>query len=238
MAYRVCMTQEGGNTLLFCVRGQGMYLLCCVILGNCEGAACIMNLPNRLTLFRIVLIPILVLVYLFPYAQFGIELRSWLIGSVSVSAVNLICLAIYMVAALTDFLDGRIARARGMQTTFGKFADPVADRMMTTTMFVLFVSRGIISPVPVILMTCRDIVVDGCRMLAAANGKIVKAHMLGRVKSVAQMVVIALILINNLPFELWGLPVSEVLLWFSTFVSAASGITYFNQLKDDILESK
>ena len=197
-----------------------------------------MNLPNRLTLFRIVLIPILVLIYLFPYAQFGIEPQFWIIGSVSVSAVNLVCLGIYLLGAITDFLDGRIARSRGMQTTFGKFADPVADQMLTTTMFILFVSRGIISPVPVILMVCRDIFVDGCRMIAAANGKQVQAHMLGKVKTSAQMIVIALILLNNLPFELWGLPVSEVLLWFSTFVSFTSGIAYFNQLKDDILESK
>ena len=75
-------------------------------------------------------------------------------------------------------------------------------------------------------------------MIAAANGKDVEAHMLGRVKKIAQTIVIALILLNNLPFELWGLPVSEVLLWFSTFVSAASGVAYFNQMKEDIMESK
>ena len=197
-----------------------------------------MNLPNRLTLFRIVLIPILVLIYLFPYAQFNIELQSYVIESVSLPAVNLICLGIYALSAFMDFLDGSIAKSRGLQTTFGKFADPIADRMLATTMFVLFASRGIISPVPVIMIICRDIVVDGCRMIAAANGKDFEAHMLGRVKKIAQTIVIALILLNNLPFELWGLPVSEVLLWFSTFVSAASGVAYFNQMKEDIMESK
>jgi CDP-diacylglycerol--glycerol-3-phosphate 3-phosphatidyltransferase len=75
-------------------------------------------------------------------------------------------------------------------------------------------------------------------MLAASNGKVVSAQMLGKLKTVLQMCTIALILLNNLPFELWGLPVSELLLWFSTFVSLASGISYFSQLKDDILESK
>ena len=105
-------------------------------------------------------------------------------------------------------------------------------------MFLLFVSRGIISPVPVIIMICRDIVVDGCRMLAATNGKVVAAQMLGKVKTVLQMVTIALILLNNLPFELWSLPVSDVLLWMSAFVSLASGISYMNQLKGDIMESK
>lgn len=197
-----------------------------------------MNLPNRLTLFRIILIPLMVLVYLFPYAQFGIELRTFSIGAVRLSAVNVICLGIYLVAALTDYLDGQIARSRNLQTTFGKFADPIADKMLTSTMFILFASRGIISAVPVIVMVCRDIVVDGCRMIAAANGKVVPAQMLGKVKTFSQMITIALILVNNLPFELWQLPISDVLLWFSAFVSFASGISYFNQLKEDIFESK
>jgi len=197
-----------------------------------------MNLPNRLTLFRIILIPLMVLVYLFPYAQFGIELQTFSFGAVRLSAVNVICLGIYFVAALTDYLDGQIARSRNLQTTFGKFADPIADKMLTSTMFILFASRGIISAVPVIIMVCRDIVVDGCRMIAAANGKVVPAQMLGKVKTFSQMITIALILVNNLPFELWQLPISDVLLWFSAFVSFASGVSYFNQLKEDIFESK
>ncbi len=197
-----------------------------------------MNLPNRLTLFRIVLIPLMVLVYLFPYAQFGIELQTFSFGAVRLSAVNVICLGIYLVAALTDYLDGKIARSRNLQTTFGKFADPIADKMLTSTMFILFASRGIISAVPVIIMVCRDIVVDGCRMIAAANGKVVPAQMLGKVKTFSQMITIAMILVNNLPFELWQLPISDVLLWFSAFVSFASGVSYFNQLREDIFESK
>ena len=75
-------------------------------------------------------------------------------------------------------------------------------------------------------------------MLAATNVKVVAAQMLGKVKTVLQMVTIALILLNNLPFELWSLPVSDVLLWMSAFVSLASGISYMNQLKGDIMESK
>ena len=197
-----------------------------------------MNLPNRLTVFRIILVQVVILVYLFPYAQAGIDPRVFTVGSVNISIINLIALIIYAVAAFTDFLDGYIARSRNMQTTFGKFADPIADKMLTTTMFLVFLSRGIIPVVPVIIMVCRDTVVDGCRMLAASNGKVVSAQMMGKLKTVLQMLTIALILLNNLPFELWGLPVSELMLWFSAFVSLASGISYFSQLKGDILESK
>ena len=87
-------------------------------------------------------------------------------------------------------------------------------------------------------MICRDMVVDGCRMLAATNGKVVSAQMLGKVKTVLQMVTVVFVLLNNLPFELWKLPVADILLWFSALVSLASGISYFNQMKADILESK
>ena len=196
-----------------------------------------MNLPNRLTIFRIILIPIVVLVYLFPYAQFGIEPGVLTIGGVDLSIINLICLIIYLAAAITDYFDGQIARKRNLQTTFGKFADPIADKMLTTTMFLMFSSRGLIPVVPVIIMVCRDIVVDGCRMIAASNGKVVAAQMLGKLKTVLQMVSIALVLLNNLPFEIWGLPVTDIMIWFSAFVSFASGVSYFSQLKGDIMES-
>ena len=197
-----------------------------------------MNLPNRLTIFRMILIPVIILVYIFPYAQFGIEPTVYTVGTVNLSSINLIVLVIYLVAAITDYFDGQIARKNNLQTTFGKFADPIADKMLTTTMFILFVSRGIIPAVPVIIMVCRDTVVDGCRMIAANNGKVVAAQMLGKIKTVLQMATIGFVLLDNLPFELWGLPVTDVLVWFSAFVSLASGISYFNQLKGDILESK
>lgn len=197
-----------------------------------------MNLPNRLTLFRIVLIPVIILVYLFPYASFGIEPAVFTIGNVSLSVINLVALLIYVVAAVTDALDGHIARSRNMITTFGKFADPIADKLLTTTMFLLFLSRGMIPFVPVFIMIARDTVVDGCRMLAASNGKVVAAQMMGKLKTVFQMVTVALILLNNLPFELVHIPVSEIMLWLSALVSLVSGIQYFTQLKDDIFESK
>jgi CDP-diacylglycerol--glycerol-3-phosphate 3-phosphatidyltransferase len=197
-----------------------------------------MNLPNRLTIFRIVLIPLIILIYLFPYASFGIEPAVIQAGFVRISSVNLAALVFYAIASFTDFLDGHIARKRNLITTFGKFADPIADKLLTTSMFLLFVSRGIIPVVPVIIMTARDIVVDGCRMVASVNGKVVAAGMMGKLKTVLQMLTIALILLNNFPFELWGLPVTEIMLWFAAFVSLSSGMQYFSQMKEDIFESK
>lgn len=197
-----------------------------------------MNLPNKLTMFRIVLIPVIILVYLFPYASVGIEPAVFHIGGVELSIINIIALIIYIVAAVTDALDGHIARSRNMITTFGKFADPIADKLLTTSMFLLFVSKGIIPVVPVIIMVARDTVVDGCRMVAANNGKVVAAGMMGKLKTVFQMVTVALVLLNNLPFEIIGIPLAEILLWLSACVSFISGVQYFNQMKEDILESK
>lgn len=210
----------------------------CYNLKHYEGIKKIMNLPNRLTIFRIVLIPVIILLYLFPYSTLGIEPIVFTIGNVELSIINLIVLAIYVIAALTDAVDGHIARSRNMITTFGKFADPIADKLLTTTMFLLFLARGIIPVVPVIIMIARDTVVDGCRMMAAGNGKVVAAGMMGKLKTVLQMVTVALILMNNLPFELLRMPIAEIMLWFSALVSFISGVQYFSQMKEDILESK
>ena len=196
-----------------------------------------MNLPNRLTLFRIILIPLIVLLYLFPYAQVGIEVPSYMVAGVSISLINMINLVIYIIAAITDAIDGHYARKHHMITTFGKFADQIADKLLTTTMFLLFLSRGIIPVIPVILMIARDTVVDGARMIASSNGKVVAAGMMGKLKTVLQMVTVALILLHNLPFEILHLPISLVLLWLAAFVSVLSGIQYLNQLKEDIFET-
>ena len=197
-----------------------------------------MNLPNRLTIMRMVMSPVIILVYLFPYSAIGLTPVIFHIGGVELSSINLIVLALYVLAAVTDALDGHIARSQNLITTFGKFADPIADKLLTTSMFLLFASRGIIPVVPVIIMVARDTIVDGCRMVAATNGKVVAAGMMGKIKTVLQMVTVAVVLLNNLPFEMFGLPVSEILLWFAAFVSMVSGIQYFNQTKEDILESK
>lgn len=197
-----------------------------------------MNLPNRLTIIRIIMIPVIVLIYLFPYAQFGINVQSFDVGFVSISLVNIIVLGLFILTSFTDFLDGYIARSQNMVTTFGKFADPIADKLLVNTMFILFAAQGVIPVVPVLIMIARDTIVDGCRMIASSNGTVVAAGYLGKVKTVSQMLAIILILLNNLPFELYRFPVSDLVLWFAAIVSFVSGVSYFNQMKEYIFESK
>lgn len=196
-----------------------------------------MNLPNKLTLFRILLVPILCLVWLFPYDQFSINLGYLTFGHVTLPILNIVVLVIFMIASITDFFDGQIARKKGLVTTFGKFVDPIADKLLVNMMLVIMTYKHMIPLVCCLLMILRDIVVDGCRMIAAQRGVVVSAGILGKLKTVLQMLSIIVILLNNLPFEIWFIPVDEVLIWFTSFISIAGGYSYFMQIKDYIFES-
>lgn len=196
-----------------------------------------MNLPNKLTVIRIILVPLLALVWLFPYHLLGINFISFEIGNVSLSLLNIIVLVIFAIASITDFFDGHIARSRNLITTFGKFADPIADKLLVNTTLIILCYKGMIPVVPVILMLGRDTIVDGCRMIASQNGVVVAAGMLGKLKTVLQMIAIILSILNNLPFELIGLPVSTILIWFASLVSILSGYNYFSQVKQYIFKS-
>ena len=196
-----------------------------------------MNLPNKLSCIRMVMVPIVVLVWIFPYAQLKIQMPEFHIGIVSLSLKNILVLCLFCIASFTDFLDGYIARKNHLVTSFGKFIDPIADKLLVNTMFVMFACMGMVPVIPVIIMIWRDTIVDGLRMSTASKGKVVAAGMLGKIKTVSQMITIILVLLNNLPFELWRFPMSEFMLWFSTLVSVASGISYFMQMKDIVMET-
>lgn len=197
-----------------------------------------MNLPNKISMFRLFLIPIIVFAKLFPFAQFGIMIPYLRVGFVTISLLNLVLLSLFLVASISDFLDGYIARKYNQITTLGKFIDPIADKALTTTMFILFAVDGIIPPLVVLIMVWRDILVDGIRMMCAERGVVVAAGLLGKAKTVAQMVAIVLVLLNNLPFALVGVPVADIMIWLSVFLSVISGFSYFIQAKDLIFETK
>ncbi|MBO4218373.1 MAG: CDP-diacylglycerol--glycerol-3-phosphate 3-phosphatidyltransferase [Erysipelotrichaceae bacterium] len=197
-----------------------------------------MNLPNKLTLFRLILIPIIVLVWVLPYSQLGLELPSYHIGYLTLSLKNIIVLVLFILGSVSDFLDGFLARMNNQVTTFGKFADPIADKCLTTTMFILFASENLISAVPVLIMVWRDIVVDGIRLIASSRNVVMSARTLGKLKTASQMLCIIVILLNNIPFQYVNIPMADILLWFSTLMSLASGVSYYSQGKAYIWESK
>jgi CDP-diacylglycerol--glycerol-3-phosphate 3-phosphatidyltransferase len=195
------------------------------------------NLPNRLTLLRVLFVPLIVFFAIFPFSYFGIQFGSVLVGFVRIPGLNMIQLVIFILASITDFLDGYLARKNHLVSTFGKFMDPLADKLLVNTLFILFVMQGLIPVLAVMIMIWRDILVDGLRMLAAEKGKVMAAGYLGKVKTVVQMITIMLILVSNLPFELYNLPVSTFMLWFSVVISVLSGMGYFRQMSQILFES-
>ncbi len=196
-----------------------------------------MNLPNKLSVIRMILVPVIVLTMIFPYAQFDIVLPVYSVGFVTISLLNIIVLILFVIASATDFIDGYIARKYNLITSFGKFIDPIADKMLVNTMFVMFVFQGIVPVAAVLIMIWRDTIVDGIRMVSSGKGVVMAAGYLGKIKTVSQMFTIIFVLLNNLPFELYNLPITDFLLWFSVSVSVLSGFSYFMQSKSVLFES-
>lgn len=189
-----------------------------------------MNLPNKLTLLRIILVPFFIIAMLvnFPFHY-------------------LVAGCIFGVASVTDTLDGKIARSRNLVTDFGKFADPLADKILVLTALVCFLQVGLLGSfgaIPVIIVLFREFAVSGIRLVAASSGKVVAANIWGKIKTVSQMVGISVIFAMQVVLEVLNAMkvstgfVSEVfyyigngLIWLSTVFTLISGIIY---LKDNI----
>ncbi|MDB7988216.1 CDP-diacylglycerol--glycerol-3-phosphate 3-phosphatidyltransferase [Faecalicoccus pleomorphus] len=191
-----------------------------------------MNLPNKLTMLRIVMVPVVVLIYLLIPQDFCIVSQTN-----RLALRDILAFLVFAAASFTDMLDGQIARKQHLITSFGKFADPIADKMLVNTLLILLVYTHQANVVAVLLMIARDLVVDGLRMLASQHGKVVSAGFFGKLKTVLQMFAIVFLLLKNWPFVYIGLPVDQILLWGATIASLWSGFVYFVQLKDYVLES-
>ncbi|MDY5232516.1 MAG: CDP-diacylglycerol--glycerol-3-phosphate 3-phosphatidyltransferase [Faecalicoccus sp.] len=191
-----------------------------------------MNLPNKLTMLRIVMVPVVVLIYLLIPQDFCIVSQTN-----GLALRDIFAFLVFAAASFTDMLDGQIARKQHLITSFGKFADPIADKMLVNTLLILLVYTHQANVVAVLLMIARDLVVDGLRMLASQHGKVVSAGFFGKLKTVLQMIAIVFLLLKNWPFVYIGLPVDQILLWGATIASLWSGFVYFVQLKDYVLES-
>lgn len=191
-----------------------------------------MNVPNQLTVLRMVMVPILWIVYLcIP--------STWLVLDpvTGFGGRNLIALILFAVASLTDMLDGQIARKHHLITSFGKFLDPIADKMLVNSTLILLVWDHAAPIVPVLLMISRDLIVDGLRLAASSAGEVVSAGFSGKMKTVLQMVAIILLLLCSWPFGLWHIPAGSIALWLATAASLYSGWVYFDRLKGYVLES-
>ena len=172
-----------------------------------------MNLPNRLTLLRVLLVPVMVLCL-----SFGT--RPW----------NLIGAGVFAAASLTDWFDGRIARKRGLITDFGKFLDPLADKLLVLATMVMLSVQHLLPGWLVVLVLARELALDGLRMIAVQKGQVIAAGQLGKIKTASQMVYLLLILLTSLSatgtWYMWILTawIALITLWSGTdyFLKAGS----------------
>ena len=161
-----------------------------------------MNLPNRLTVMRIIAIPFFIFFLMAPFVPFG----KW------------IAFALFIVASLTDFLDGYIARKNNLITDFGKFADPLADKLLVCSALICLLALGKISYIIVLIIISRDFIISGFRLVAASKGVVIAADWSGKVKTALQMVMIPMI-IAELKFLYWPTIVLEIVVTALTVIS-------------------
>ncbi|MCI9585473.1 MAG: CDP-diacylglycerol--glycerol-3-phosphate 3-phosphatidyltransferase, partial [Bacilli bacterium] len=179
-----------------------------------------MNTPNKLTMFRIFLTLIIIAILLFPLSAIGIELKPIFINeSLVIDIRYLIAGVLFIIASLTDFVDGYIARKYNLVTDFGKMMDAIADKILVNAILIILCAQGFIHPIIPVIIILRDTVVDSIKMIAGSKGNVVAASKLGKVKTASMMVGLVLTLFYNLPFELWNLRIADFLL---NYVSTAS----------------
>lgn len=176
-----------------------------------------MNLPNKLTLGRIFLIPVFMFFLLVkvPYGKY-------------------IAAFVFILAALTDGLDGYIARKRKQVTNFGKIMDPLADKLLITAALISLVQLGEISAWPAVIILGREFAITGLRSVAAAEGVVVAASNLGKIKTVTQIIAISLILLEGFYIEYINISLGTITLYIALFFTIWSGLDYVKKINKKV----
>ena len=195
-----------------------------------------MNLPNKLTVMRMILIPFVMFFYLANFIPYGIG--------------KIVALVIFIVAALTDLLDGKIARKHNLVTNLGKFLDPIADKILTSTVLFMLIADGTI-PAPwgvivVSIIIAREFMVSALRLLAASKGTVLAADIWGKAKTMVQMIAIPVCMLIPFVIELgaagWLILTIKITGWIligvATALTVISGANYLIKNKDCFKESK
>ncbi len=189
-----------------------------------------MNLPNKITLSRIFLSVLIIFFCLFPFYSINIKFPQYNVEGIIIDLRYIISGVLFIIASLTDFVDGRLARKNNLVTDTGKVLDAIADKVLVNSVLVIFASNGFIHPIIAVIYIFRDEVVNALRIHAAKNGIIVPAGMTGKIKTFAMMTGLSLMFFYNLPFALINIRVDKFLIFFATILSIVSGIEYYNQI--------
>lgn len=187
-----------------------------------------MNLPNKLTVFRMILIPVFMLVL-----SLSPDWGTLAVGGATLPVTHLVAAIIFIGASLTDLADGKIARKHHLVTNFGKFADPLADKLLVMTALIYFVQFDWVPVWMVAIIVIRELAITGLRTLIVENnGKVLAAAMPGKIKTASQMVSISFFLLHDIFFAMINVPFAMIMMWIALIATIYSGIDYFYKNRD------
>ena len=174
---------------------------------------------------------------MFPFDAIGISIPIIRVG-IDMNLLYVISGFIFVVASFTDFLDGNIARKNNIVTTYGKFMDPIADKLLVNSLFIILTCWGLVPLGVLLIVICRDIVVDAIRMVMMEKNVVVAANIFGKLKTVVQMIAIPFVLVYPLIFPEFSksFPLDVILCYAAAIASFLSGVIYFMQAKDVVLD--
>ena len=191
-----------------------------------------MNVPNRITICRIILSLFLLVLMVFPLNRIGFAFPEISINEeFIIDSKYLICGVIFVIASVTDFLDGHLARKYNLVTDLGKVLDAIADKLLVNGVLIILATEGYISVVVPVVIVSRDIVVDSIKMIAGQKNGAVAASNAGKVKTVFMLCGVSLLFFYNLPFSLVNVYPARVLIMIATILSIISGIQYYTKNK-------
>ncbi|SDJ00593.1 CDP-diacylglycerol--glycerol-3-phosphate 3-phosphatidyltransferase [Salimicrobium halophilum] len=183
-----------------------------------------MNLPNKITLSRIFLIPIFIILMSVPFGWGTLEM-----GERELPISHLLGAILFIIASTTDWIDGHLARKHNLVTNLGKFLDPLADKLLVSAALILLVEIGLAPAWIVILIISREFAVTGLRLVAAGEGAVLAASQMGKLKTWIQIVAISLLLLHNFPFAFLGFPLGIIGLYLALLITVYSGYDYFKK---------
>ena len=198
-----------------------------------------MNFANNLTKSRIIMAIIILTILLFPWSDIHFTFPTFLVaGKVLVDSKYIIAGFIFVMASVTDYLDGQTARKEKKTSDYGAIMDAIADKVLVNGVLIVLAYQGFISVLIPVIIVLRDTIVDALRIGAASKKVIVKANKWGKLKTATMLMGISLMLFYNLPFEIWNIYLAEILIDIATVLSVASGVIYYFDIKDKVLDWK